>query len=309
MNHPPNPKLQNVAIQLKRETLPSVLATIVAIPKSFDDPHIRLIQTNAIRSWMELSPRLEIALCGDDPGVAEFANENGLRHIASVRTNDLGTPLVNDAIQKAIDETDSPLIVYCNADVILLRDLQVTLERLLAEKHFGSFLAFGRRTDLDVREPFDLSKMSEVQRLLMENRSRGRRGPVICKEYFVFTRDVVEAMPDLVVGRGNWDNWMVAEARRRKFPVINTTECVTAIHQMHGYGHIGKTRLNCYVTGVEARENQRQAGGNHYVRGCCADWRMTADSIKPTRMAWACPEFWKDLPAFFRLVSQLPFQR
>ncbi len=309
MNHPPNPELRN-AIAPHRVAAPDqTLATIVAIPKSFEDPHIRLIQTNAIRSWMELAPKLEVVLCGDDPGVAEFANENGVRHINGIRTNDLGTPFVNDAIRRAVKETSSPLVVYCNADVILLRDLSVTLVRLLSDQRFDSFLAFGRRTDLDLQEPVDLSELANVQRLLKDNRQRGRRGPVVCKEYFVFTRDVVESMPDLTVGRGNWDNWMVAEARRKNFPVINTTACVTAIHQTHGYGHTGKSRLNCYVTGVEARENQRQAGGNHYVRGCSANWKMTPDKIAPVQLAWLCPDFWKDLPAFLRLVTQLPFQR
>jgi len=309
MNHPPNPGLRSAVSTPRPDTTGSPLATIVAIPKSFDDPHIRLIQTNAIRSWMELSPAVEIVLCGDDPGVAGFAREHRLKHFPDIRTNAHGTPLVNDAIRRVADDATSPLIVYCNADVILMRDMQVTLERLGSDRRFGSFLAFGRRIELDVREPVDLSDRASVQQFLMDSQQRGQRGPVVCKEYFVFTPDVVAKMPDMAVGRGNWDNWMVAEARRGKFPVINTGDCVTAIHQTHGYGHTGQTRLNCYATGVEARENQRQAGGKNLIRGCIANWTMTADTIRPNRLAWFCPEFFRDLPAFLRLLSQLPFQR
>lgn len=289
---------------------PSVpLATLFAVPKPFIDPQISLIQSNAIRSWLLLAPRIEVVLCGDDPGVAEFAQLHAIRHLPQLLRNQHGTPLVNDAFDQVLAHSDSRCLVYCNADVILLQDLVATLERLGNDGRFDRFLAFGRRSELDIRQPVDLGSDSAVQQLLSDNRRLGKRGPLICKEYFLMTRDAAAGMPKLAVGRGNWDNWMVAQARRNGCPVVDVSHCVTAIHQRHDYRHTGRSRLNCYLTGVEARENQQQAGGTHWVRGSAAEWTMDDREIRRNGWSWISPQFWADLPAFLRLAVQLPFQR
>lgn len=291
------------------------LLTLFTIPKAFQSgqglvaDQIALIQSNAIGSWRQLAPAIDVVLCGDDEGVAGFAEKNGLRHVAGLRTSPSGTPLVGDAFRRVARESTGPLLAWCNADVILFPDFIVAAERLISESGLSSFLAFGRRTDLSVERPLDLSDVGAARDLQLEGRQRGRRAPRVCKEYFLFTRDVVEAMPDFVVGRGNWDNWMVASARSRGIPVVDLSSCVTAIHQTHGYGHTGKSRLACYVTGEEARENQRLAGGKHIIRGSCGTWTLGENGLRRKRLSWLNAGFWADLPAFWRLVAGMPFQR
>lgn len=288
---------------------PAARATLFTIPKPFDDPHIRMIQTSAIRSWLQLVPWVEVVLCGNDAGVEAFAREEGLRWVPEIARNRQGTPLVSDAFRQVRETSDTPVYVYCNADVLLFRDLLVTIARLQEFAGSRGFLAFGRRQELDVTEPVDLSDRAGVQRWWMECRQRGRTGPLICKEYFVMTPQAMEEMPELAVGRGNWDNWLVASSRRRGLAVVDVSQCVTAIHQNHDYAHLGKSRLHCYVTGAEARENQRQAGGTHWVRGSGAEWTMTGERVQRAGWSWCSPQFWADLPAFLRLVARLPFQR
>jgi hypothetical protein len=69
------------------------MLTIFACPKPFTDPHIAIIQRNAITSWTLLRPRPEIILFGDEPGVTEICKELGLRHVGEVERNEYGTPL------------------------------------------------------------------------------------------------------------------------------------------------------------------------------------------------------------------------
>ncbi len=297
-------------LETKRAVAPQqAIATLFTIPKPFVDPHIRLIQANALRSWQCLAPELQVVLCGDDSGVAQFADENGMLHVPDIRRNAQGTPLVNDAFERVAAMIPAGMLVYCNADVILFRDLLTTVQRLAGDPRFASMLAFGRRSDLELRQAVDLTDNHGVRDVLLMNQRMGRPGPAVCKEYFVVTRDLVREMPELAVGRGNWDNWMVAAARRRGVPVINTTRCITAIHQTHDYSHVGRSRLHCYVTGDEARANQRAAGGRNMIRGCCANWTMTSETIRRNRWGWMFGEFWSDLPAFLRLCARLPFQR
>ena len=56
------------------------MLTIFGIPKSFEG-HNKIIQRNAIQSWLKLCPKCEIILFGDDEGVLETSNELGVKHI------------------------------------------------------------------------------------------------------------------------------------------------------------------------------------------------------------------------------------
>ena len=48
------------------------MLTLFSTPKPFRG-HIAVIQTNAIRSWLELEPACEVILFGDEEGTAEVA--------------------------------------------------------------------------------------------------------------------------------------------------------------------------------------------------------------------------------------------
>ncbi len=62
------------------------MLTIFTVPKPFRG-HIKVIQTNAIRSWLLLRPECEVILFGNDEGTAEIACELGRRHIPNIDCN------------------------------------------------------------------------------------------------------------------------------------------------------------------------------------------------------------------------------
>ena len=68
------------------------MLTIFAIPKAFKG-QFDAIQHNAIRSWVQLDPKPEVVLFGDDEGTAEIANELGLRHIPEIAVCGCQVPL------------------------------------------------------------------------------------------------------------------------------------------------------------------------------------------------------------------------
>ena len=57
------------------------LLTLFTIPRSFDDQWT-VIQKNAIDSWQQLGPSVEIILIGDDEGIAEFASGAGVKPVS-----------------------------------------------------------------------------------------------------------------------------------------------------------------------------------------------------------------------------------
>src|SRR2546428_763993 len=122
------------------------MLTIFSIPKPFRG-HIGTIQRNAIQSWLQLSPRCEVILCGNDPGVAEAAAEYGVKHLPHIARKEYGTPFLNSAFEHVQQVATERLIAYVNADIIFLSDLMASVKRITAQR----FLMVGQRWELDVR--------------------------------------------------------------------------------------------------------------------------------------------------------------
>ena len=70
------------------------LITLFSAPKPFTDPHIALIQHNALHSWT-LLPNVEVILLGGEDGLVQAAKEFNVKHIPNVKCNENGTPLIS----------------------------------------------------------------------------------------------------------------------------------------------------------------------------------------------------------------------
>jgi hypothetical protein len=99
------------------------LLTIFSAPKPFSDPHIDTIQRNGIQSWLHLGSEVEVILIGEEPGLEQVAAEYGVKLLMNVERNEKGTPLVSSIFELALRASDSPLLVYVNADILLMPDI------------------------------------------------------------------------------------------------------------------------------------------------------------------------------------------
>lgn len=54
-------------------------------------------------------------------------------------------------------------------------------------------------------------------------------------DYFGFRKNSLKKIPDFVVGRPGYDNWLIWYARRNFMPVVDISEEVKVIHQSHHY--------------------------------------------------------------------------
>lgn len=280
------------------------LVTIFSLPKPFGRD-TDLIQRNAINSWKQLCPEVDVLLIGDENGIAETAKELDVRHAGGIDFNQHGTPLLSSAFEIAHRQSKAPFLAYCNCDVILMKDFPRAIERLAQDRLLNQFVAFGQRVDLKIDQPVDFEQRTQVDALQDDCRQRGTRCSNVCKEYFVFNRELYREVPPFAVGRGNWDNWMIHSAKLRQVPVVKVSELVTAIHQSHDYSHTSAGRFQCYVSGEEAEENRRLAGGRHIISGSTANWRMTPAGLKRERPLLINAGFWSDVPRFARLLLNL----
>jgi hypothetical protein len=253
--------------------------TIFTAPKPFTDAHIAVIQRNALAAWTRL-PDVEVLLIGEEAGMAETAREFGLRHLPDVARNESGTPLVSSIFAMARQASDSPLLACVNADILLMPDFVTAAQNMAAQARH--FLMVGQRWDLDVKSPLDFAAGWESG-LARRVKESGKLHPPAGSDYFVFPRECFADIPDFAIGRAGWDNWMIYEARRRKWPVADATQDVTIIHQSHDYRHLPGGQPHYKLP--ESGENIRLAGGREMTRFTLldADRRLVDGRLRPRR--------------------------
>ena len=232
------------------------LITIFTAPKPFTNPHISLIQRNAIQSWQHLGEEVCVFIVGDEPGMAEFAEEAGLQHLTGVVCNPLGTPLVSSVFAMARQMSTSPLLAYVNADILLTPQFVDVARKVFSL--VKRFLVVGQRYDLNLQQPLDFYAGWEFY-LLSDVQVRGRLHPPAGSDYFIFPRSCFTDLPKFAIGRAGWDNWMLYHARTQHYPVIDATSSIIVIHQDHDYSHLPNGQPHYRLP--ETSENIRLAGG------------------------------------------------
>lgn len=231
--------------------------TIFTSPKPFTlSPHINMIQTNALQSWLHLGEEVEVFLMGDETGMAVVAAEFQVRHFSDVRLNEMKTPLLSSMFQIARQTSHAPYLMFTNADILFLPDILEATRQV--STHAKDFLLLGRRWDLDVKEPLDFSP-SWDQRLRLEVGKRGKLHAPVGSDFFIFPRHLMSDMPEFAIGRSGWDNWTIYHGRRSGWAVVDITRSAMVIHQNHDYGHLPGGRPPYDLE--ETQRNIRLAGG------------------------------------------------
>lgn len=267
--------------------------TIFSAPKPFTDAHIHTIQCNAIQSWLNLGPDVEVLLIGDEPGMGKVAGEFGVCQFKDVACNESGTPLVSSIFQLARSASQSPLLAYVNADILLMPDFIQAVEDTYAQSE--RFVLLGQRWDLDVRQRLDFSAGWET-RLRQDVSARGRLHLPAGSDFFAFPRNLFTQIPDFAIGRAGWDNWMIYHALQKGWPVVDATPSVVVVHQDHDYRHLAEGKPH-YMQ-PESHVNEQLAGG-------FANLYMILDSNKQLVDGVVRPPRWTRLRLLRRIETLL----
>jgi hypothetical protein len=234
--------------------------TIFTAPKPFKDAHISIIQRNAIQSWISLGSEVEVILMGKEEGMAEVAAELDVKHRPDVACNHLGTPMISSMYDLARRSNDSPLLLCINADIILLPDMLDMAHQIA--KQTDQFLALGQRWDLDIQQPVSFTE-GWVELLRSDVQQRGKAHPPVGSDYFLFPRSCYTHIPNFVIGRSAWDNWMIYYGRLERIPVVDVTPSTMVIHQNHDYSHLPGGKPPYHLP--ETMNNIRLAGGRRTI--------------------------------------------
>ena len=247
------------------------LLTIFSTPKPFSDPHITMIQRNAIQSWLQLGNEVEVLLIGNEAGMQEIAEEFNIRQLPDVLCNASGTPLVSSIFEQAYQASSAPILAYVNADIILLSDFVSAAKS--ASKQEEHFLIVGQRWDLEVNANMYFSSGWE-EHMKTDLQTDGTLHLPAGSDYFIYPRSIFRKLPEFAIGRAGWDNWMIYHAKVEGWQVIDATPSITAIHQAHDYRHLPDGKPHYELP--ESQHNENLAGGS-------ANLYMVLDSDKELR--------------------------
>jgi hypothetical protein len=226
--------------------------------------HNGVIQRNALRSWTLAAPKAEVILFGDEEGAAETARELGIAHVAEVERLEKGPKVLRSFFDVAQEMARHDTVCYANCDIVLMEDLASAVKKVAAAKK--EFLMVGRRWDTDVTEPIAFEEAEWKERLRQRARAQAAQRSGDWIDYFAFRRGFYFGkMPELVIGRVFWDQWLVWKAREMGAAVVDASSAVMAIHQNHEYGYhpAGKTGV---WTDALSQRNLKLAGGPWHLR-------------------------------------------
>ncbi len=268
------------------------ILTLFSAPKPFTHPHIRTIQRNAIQSWLALGADVQVILIGAEEGLAETAAELGTQHLPNVQRNASGTPLVSSIFDLARQASNSPLLAYINADILVQPNFLSGARQAAQQRE--QFLLVGQRWDLDVRTPMDFCN-GWLERLQADLSARGRLHSRGGSDYFIYPRQCFTQMPDFAIGRAGWDNWMIYEARRQGWACVDATDTIQIIHQDHDYSHLPQGQAHYRLP--ETYENVRLAGGKRTIFTLIdTDACLKNGVIAPAKPS--PKKFWRDVETF-----------
>ena len=272
------------------------LITLFSAPKPFTDPHIAMIQRSAIKSWT-LLPDVEVFLFGEETGLAEAARELGVKHIPNVARNESGTPLISSMFQLARENSHSELLCIINADMILMPDFVEAAKQ--ATKLKDKFVLLSQRWDYDITSPLEFGDGWQRQ-LVATVRKQNQLHRPAGSDFFLFPKSCYADIPNFIIGRAGWDNWMIYKARAEKWSVIDCTPSVMIVHQNHDYSHLpgGKP----HYEHPDTNENIRLAGGQANIRYTILDSTHQLEDGKLTRPKMTSLRFTRKLELFLRTI-------
>jgi hypothetical protein len=271
--------------------------TLFSAPKPFTDPHIAMIQRNAIKSWT-LLPDVEVILLGEETGLAEAAKELGVKHLPNVARNESDVPLISSMFQLARENSNSDLLCIINADMILMPDFVETAKQAVKLK--DKFVLLSQRWDLDVTQPIEFTKGWE-EKLRNTVYASGSLHRPVGSDFFLFPLSSFLEVPAFTIGRAGWDNWMIYKARKEGWSVIDCTPSLMIVHQNHDYSHLPDGKP--HYEHPETNENIRLAGGQANIRYTILDsTHQLAEGGKLSRPKLTLLRFTRKFELFLRAI-------
>ena len=275
------------------------MITIFCTPKNFEGI-FDVIQKNAIRSWRKVSSEIEIIIFGDSFGAKEIASEvNGI-YYPKIKCSKNGVPFLSDLFDKANKISVNDTLMFINADIIIPKNIFDPIK--IIRNQFQNFLSVGSRWDLDVDQLINFEKEDIVKLFWEKANNYSVRSSPAAIDYFIFNKNSIKKIPDFVIGRPGYDNWLLWYARRNLIPLIDLSNEIRVIHQNHHFNfHNIKQDPKIYYE--EDGLNNRKIHGNKVLNLLDANYELINGMINKKKSKEWFDRNLRSLPQIFPEIS------
>ena len=105
----------------------------------------------------------------------------------------------------------------------------------IIKNKLSKFLIVGYRWDIDITKKINFNNFNYNEVLWSKLIKKAKRHSSSGIDYFIFKKNTFPNLPNFVVGRPGYDNWLIWNARRRLIPVIDISKTVKVLHQNHHF--------------------------------------------------------------------------
>ena len=221
--------------------------------------YLHIHYNNTLRMLGRLRPRISPIVFTDDVIAIELALSANNSVLPITKTNVFGMPVLNQMFIKSMQYSDSFFYGYTNADMLypkydLIRNLAILQGLIEREELDENVLIIGRRTN--VVETTVVQTDQDINNLVEKGRLYGPDA----QDFFFVTKNSFDwhVIPDFVVGRTAYDNWLVDFAYHRDYSIIDLTQTLVAIHQT---GLDGVKASHWSARGIDRKWNYPLAKG------------------------------------------------
>jgi hypothetical protein len=211
-----------------------VMLTIYSTLKNFTNEHTRIVQTNAVKSWLKLEPTPEVFIMGGDESVKSFCEELNITHV-DVKQSEYGVPYLNDMMYKIEDLASNDFLLLVSGDIILFQETIAALN--IAKNRLANFClcSIKQESSVDSLIEFKAGWEIEIKKSAIHY-SLPTSGDFFLypKKYFL---NSIPGIPDFIIGRSSCDSWLIKKAFEADV-LVNATDFIPLIHQRHDYSHI-----------------------------------------------------------------------
>lgn len=186
------------------------------------------VYNNTKYNWLALGKQVKPVLFTDDKSLQKEFKMAGWTVYSVPKVSKYGIPVLKNMYITARQRIKAEFYAFSNADIIYTDGLSETLEAIGSHNLSGHVYITGRRSDVKNvtrDEALSFSKLKQAEK-------RGELHIPFAEDYFITDKKFPwDRIPELVIGRQYYDNWMSYNARMKKYWAIDATSTVLAVHQ------------------------------------------------------------------------------
>ncbi|XP_052232705.1 uncharacterized protein LOC127845678 isoform X3 [Dreissena polymorpha] len=197
-----------------------------------DNPDKYIVHNLTLINWRSFHPSVIPVVFTNESSVIIECNKAGVTALPLSNAAADGIPVLKYMFRDAMNHFKTSLYAFSNSDILYTDTLIRTLAQMINSKtiYFSRpVLIVGCRTNV---ENVTLEEGLHWENITRISQSRGKQFTEWAEDYFITSPSFPwNEVPEVVVGRPGYDNWLVYNSRKMKYNVIDATKTILAVHQ------------------------------------------------------------------------------